>query len=261
MNIQINYFINKLNDADWSSDISREENMKKLNILKFNIKDNFNTQYFVEQLALRTVNTILPIVLRKQGLEEHAKACEQAKTLQESDDAAYYASNAAANASYAANAYYAAANAYNAASYAAAKNAARYAYAAASYAAAARYAYNAARSAYAARSAEYASKVIGDDSMLLLSAKIAEDILIDMGVEGTQSMKHIELVGEVQLRVCGDNFSEDNFKTVCDQYLDFVKSHPFSNPYFIFNDNKYNQYTREGLAIQYERYTKQKRWL
>jgi hypothetical protein len=140
-----------LNDADWSSNIARGKGMKRLAILQLGTNNNFNTQYFTEQLALRTINTIMPIVLRKEGLNDHALACEQASTLQEAQDAAKCA-------------YYGA-------------SCARYAYYAAS---CARYAY------YAAYCADYASEFIGDDSMLLLSAKIAEDILIEMGVEGTQ---------------------------------------------------------------------------
>jgi hypothetical protein len=148
-----------LNDADWSSNIARGKGMKRLAILQLGTKDNFNTKYFTEQLSIRTVNTLLPIVLRYEGFESNAKACEQATTLKQ---AAFGATHAANAAKYTANA---ATHAANAAKYTA--NAFDAAY-------------------YASNAAYYASVVIGGDSMLLLSAKIAEDILIEMGVEGTK---------------------------------------------------------------------------
>jgi hypothetical protein len=158
MNKELESFIDTLNDAKWSSNIARGKGMKNLAALSLDTNTNFNTQYFVVQLAIKTINTLLPIVLRYEGLETNAVECEQATTLEQAKQAAY-------NASYAARA---------AGSYVAGY-AASYAFGASAY-----YEYPA---SYAA---EYASRVIGGDGMLLLSAKIAEDILIDMGVEGTK---------------------------------------------------------------------------
>jgi hypothetical protein len=156
-------FIDKLNDADWSSGIARAEGVERLKILQLSTNDIFNEKYFTEQLALRTINTILPIVLRHKDLNDHAVACEQATTLKKAQDAA--SDYAAVAVEYV---FYTIFHTASLAAFFAAEVSGDESYAA----------------ICAAECASSASKVIGGDSMLLLSAKIAEDILIEMGVEG-----------------------------------------------------------------------------
>ena len=117
-------------------------------------------------IAVRTVSTVLPIMLRLRRLEDLAQLCESVSTRQEGhaaakrardhlhDDAADAADAAADAAAYA---YAADAAADYAATYAAAAAAAYYAYAAATYAADAAAYYASAAATYAADAAYYAA--------------------------------------------------------------------------------------------------------
>ena len=157
-----------LNDSIWSSNTARASGMRRLAVLQLGTSTGFNTQYFVEQLAFKTITILLAKYLASKGYTELAENCAKATTLQEAKDAAADAARSA---------YFAAANAVYAAYYA--TNAAYYATNAA-------YAANAA--AYAANAAEYAGT---GDEYLLLSAKLAEDILIEMGVP---AIKYLDLI-------------------------------------------------------------------
>ena len=163
----------RLNDSNWSSNAARASGMRRLAVLQLGTSTGFNTQYFVEQLALRTITILLSKLLNDKGYTELAERCAGATTLQE----ARYAANAADAAYYAADA----ADAYYAA------DAAKYASKAAAYAAAS-YADDAAY--YAADAAKYAAYGSGDE-YLLLSAKLAEDILIEMNVP---AIKYLDLI-------------------------------------------------------------------
>ena len=147
-----------LNDSNWSSNTARASGMRRLAVLQLGTSTDFNTQYFVEQLAFKTITVLLAKYLASIGYTDLAEACAKATTLQEARDAAY----AADYADYAANA----------AAYAAD--------AAASYAA-----------SYAAAAAAAANAVYAGDEYLLLSAKLAEDILIEMGVP---AIKYLDLI-------------------------------------------------------------------
>jgi hypothetical protein len=77
--------------------------MRRLAVLQLGTANDFNTLYFTEQLAIKTINTLLPVVLHKAGLHDHAESCSNASTLAEARKAANYAAKAAnyADATYA----------------------------------------------------------------------------------------------------------------------------------------------------------------
>ena len=139
--------VRSLNDAAWSDDATRTEQMLRLAPLleAWPAWSASKRAAWAQGVALRTVREILPIALRAAKLDEAlVLACEQAKDL----DAARVASNAASNAAlyargaalYVSNAAKAAKNASHAASRAAlyVSNAALYVSDAANYANAAR---------------------------------------------------------------------------------------------------------------------------
>ena len=137
-----------INDAEWSSDQVRADALLPLALAQLGTAGTDRRRWACE-LALLTVQRVLPLALRAVGLDEHAAACERAATLEEAARTANAARSAARSAYYAANAARSAAFAVADADRSAA-NAAAYAAVAASY-----YAINAAVNA--ADSAYYAS--------------------------------------------------------------------------------------------------------
>jgi hypothetical protein len=110
----------RLNDS--MPDDVRDRLLKPLVPLIAGTADKASEQQRAEFLAMWAVNRVLPILLRARGFADHAKACEDARTLAQANSAANAASNAASTtdaAAYAAYAAYAAANAADAAAAAA----------------------------------------------------------------------------------------------------------------------------------------------
>ena len=143
-----------INDASWSSNDARAKGMRREAIAKLG-SNTLDQVEFSKKLTLKVIQRILPQTLRIAGLESHAVACEQAKTLEEGGIAARAAADAAA---------YAAARAARAA-------AARAADAAADAA------------AYAARAAAaYAAR----DEILTLTCELAVEVLIEMKSPGVK---------------------------------------------------------------------------
>src|SRR5262249_51669195 len=85
----------RLNDARWSSPAARSAGLCDYGLAQLGTA-NLGGVEFAKRLALATIREILPIVLRWAKLEEHAVACENAKTNQEALTAARAAKNAAA---------------------------------------------------------------------------------------------------------------------------------------------------------------------
>jgi hypothetical protein len=179
-----------INDANWSSSAARAKGLRRIAVAQLG-SDQIDEVKFAMEVALRTVNIIVPIALRaaaelaakphKEALEKAAYACEVAKDLDAAryaaSDAASYASDAAAR-----SASYAASSAARSAS-----DAARSAsYAARSAARSARYAASsAARSASSAASS--ASSAASSASDAARSASSASDAVLaqasDIGLE------------------------------------------------------------------------------
>ena len=87
-----------INDSQWSSNDARAKGMRREAIAKLG-SNTLDQIEFSKKLTLKVIQRILPQTLRLVGLESHAVACEQAKTLEEGRTAAYaaaYAANAAA---------------------------------------------------------------------------------------------------------------------------------------------------------------------
>jgi len=177
-------FAIRLNDAAWSSEIARADGLRDLGLALLGTSQ-LDAKLFVSKLAQATIREVVPVFLRRAGLEDHAKRCEADGTADAARDARQAAYAAAAYAAYAA---YAAAAADAAAAYAADAAAAYAADAAAAYAADAAAAYAAdAAAAYAADAADaYAADAAAayrqkhGDETLILSAKIATRILTEM---------------------------------------------------------------------------------
>lgn len=84
-----------INDANWSSNKARADGLKRLAIAQLGTKNTIDEKLFVEKLALMTVNTILPSLLRKANLEKNAIECENVKILKTAAYVAYAAARAA----------------------------------------------------------------------------------------------------------------------------------------------------------------------
>lgn len=130
-----------LNDGQWSSNAARANGMRRLAVLQLGTSEGFDTHYFAEELALRTVNILLPKILSDSGYTDFSEACTKSSTLRMAYNAAYTSTNGMFNESV----------------------------------------------YYAALTAVYADH----DIYLLLSANIAEDILIEMNVP---AVKYLYLV-------------------------------------------------------------------
>jgi len=154
----------RLNDASWSSEMARADGLRDLGLALLGTA-HLDRKVFLSTLTQATIREVVPVFLRRAGLEEPAKRCEVEGTA----EAARWARSAA---DAAAAAY---ADAAAAAAYADAAAAAAYAAADADAAAAAAYA---AYAAYAAADAAYRKK--HGDETLVLSAKIATRILTEM---------------------------------------------------------------------------------
>jgi len=148
-------FAIRLNDAAWSSEMARADGLRDLGLALLGTA-HLDRKVFLLRLTQATIREVVPVFLRRAGLEEPAKKCETEGTV----EAARWARDAA----YAAYAAYADAAAAAAAAAAADAAAADAAYAAYAYTA---YAYAAYRKKY------------GDET-LILSAKIATRILTEM---------------------------------------------------------------------------------
>jgi len=181
----------RLNDSRWSSPAARAAGLRRLAIAQLGTAENFDSVEFSRRVAVMTVQTVLPPMLRRYGLETHATACEAATTIDDAADAASAASAAAAHASasvyYAAVAASAAAHA-SASVYYAAVAAADAAVAAADAAvAAADAAVAAADAAVAAADAAVAAADADDaDAALSAFADRVVQILIDMDTPGSR---------------------------------------------------------------------------
>jgi hypothetical protein len=191
----------RLNDAKWSSAEARAAGLRRLGILQMGTDTGFDASRFVTELSIRTVREMLSNLLERLDpvrYATHATACRAATTRAEARSAAravyayaYAAAYAAADASAAAAAdAYASASA--AAAAAAAASAAAYAdaYAAASAAAAADAAADAYADAYAAGRRKRLA--LSPDYYLLMSARIAEEILTDMQTPGAIWLASVE---------------------------------------------------------------------
>ena len=161
VNSVIRSFKIRLNDSSWSSNDARAKGMRRLAVLQLGTKEGFDEVHFSKLLTLRTIQILLPRVLSLAGLHAHAKACENVTTLEDARAAAEaaHAAAAAARVSEAARA-----------------------------AAAAAYAADAAAAAAAYTAADAAAR----DEILTLSAKIAEDILIEMDVPAVAFLSMLE---------------------------------------------------------------------
>lgn len=96
---------------DRMPDDIRDSLLKPLVPLIVGTRDPASEQKRVEFIAMWAVNRIVPVALREAGMEEHALACERAKTLGEAiaaAEAARAAANAATHAAEAARAAHAA---------------------------------------------------------------------------------------------------------------------------------------------------------
>jgi hypothetical protein len=181
-------FAVRLNDASWSGEAARADGLRDLGLALLGT-NHLDRNVFALRLAEATIREVVPVFLRRAGLNEAADRCRDEGTEESARKArsaaaaaAAYAAAAAAAAAYDAAAYTAyayaadAAAAYAAAAYTAAAYAAAAA-AAAAYDAAAYTAY-----AYAADAAAYAAayrRKYGDET-LILSAQIATRILTEM---------------------------------------------------------------------------------
>lgn len=160
------YKIN-LNDAYWSTKTARGKGMKRLAILQLGTSEGFDEAYFAEQLVLRSINTVLALYLKERYFEEMAKHCRSITSI----DNAYKFIDAFNRSFFTRPILYA---------YGTISSLKRGCYRSAS--------------GYCANLAEecHTCLVFKDtDKILLLSAKIAEDILISMNVPG---VKYLDLL-------------------------------------------------------------------
>jgi hypothetical protein len=72
-----------LNDGYWVSNRQRAAGMRKLAVLQLGTKDNFDSNQFVSRLIIETVRQILPLALDVVGLFNEAKKCKTVNTLEE----------------------------------------------------------------------------------------------------------------------------------------------------------------------------------
>ena len=164
-----------LNDKHWSSPQARAKGLRDLGLAQLGSIDTINSAQFVKRLSEQTIRILIPTLFREifpnnSELLMHADRCEKEGT----PTAAYVAADAA---------YSDAAHA-RAAAYAAAYAAVAYANDAAYSAAATNSAAHADAAAYA-NDAAYSDAAPDDaDKYLILSAKIALDILKEMGSPG-----------------------------------------------------------------------------
>jgi len=170
-----NTFAVAINDAQWSSPQARSKGLRRFALAHIGTR-GLDEVEFSSRLAEQTIRQILPIALRKAGLEEAAARCATEGT----KEAAVAAESAAEGASSAHAAAYAAGAAWNA------MESAR-AWAAAAGGAAAREAACAAcdarSAAWAAGDAAWTADSAGgpeSDEVLTLSANIAAEILENM---------------------------------------------------------------------------------
>lgn len=84
-----------LNDARWSNDSARAKGLRRLAVLQLGTRENFDDIEFSKKLALMVINKILPITLRKIGLDVVAFRCEQSLDLNTAAEAASIAADAA----------------------------------------------------------------------------------------------------------------------------------------------------------------------
>ncbi len=149
-------FAIRLNDAKWSSEVARADGLHDLGLALLGTS-HLDRLVFLRRLAEQTIRQVAPVFLRRAGLEESARRCEDEGTRESAQSG-----RDAANKKYAADC--------DADAAAASSSASAAAYAA--YAAAADC--DGAYAAYAAYGMKY-----GDET-LILSAKIATEILNDM---------------------------------------------------------------------------------
>lgn len=160
-----------LNDAPWPSRAARAEGMRRLAVLQLGSLGHLDEIAFAREVALRTVQRILPPVLHLVGLHQEADRCESAADLA--------AAEAAAAAAAAVQAAVAAAAAAAAARAAAAVEVSKAAWAAA---------WAASRMTGAGVAGADAARAAAADgpAALPLFAALVEEVLIEMGVPGVQ---------------------------------------------------------------------------
>jgi hypothetical protein len=174
----------RLNDAKWSSAEARAAGLRRLGILQMGTDTGFDASRFVTELSIRTVREMLSNLLERLDpvrYATYATACRAATTCAEARSAARAVySDISRGYPLCMDTKYAAAYAYAVADASAA--AAAYAYAAASAAADA--------DAYAAGRRKRLA--LSPDYYLLMSARIAEEILTDMQTPGAIWLASVE---------------------------------------------------------------------
>ena len=90
--------IRGLNDARWSTDELRTEQMMRVGVAIWSWRDASNEQKtrFARKLAELTIRRVLPDVLESVGLREEAKRCREEGTAEAADAYAAYAAKYAA---------------------------------------------------------------------------------------------------------------------------------------------------------------------
>lgn len=178
----------RLNDSPWSTPQARAAGLRDLGIAQLGSKGVVDGKEFTRRLAEKTVRVLLPTLFRDLFPDDPilmaaALRCEQEGT----DDAAHAAHAAAYTAAHAARAADAAHSAHVAARAACAAYTAA-AYTAATYAAraAAHAAYTAAHAAHAATCAAYTA---AGDKYLILSAKLALEVLRELNSPGVSLLE------------------------------------------------------------------------
>jgi len=168
----------RLNDSNWSSAKARAKGLRDLAIAQLGTKDVLQPGQFSKRMAEQTLRVLIPTLFR-EVLQDNARCmaaadrCEKEGTREAVREARSAAAYATAYAADAAAAAYAAAAAADVADVAAAAYAA-YAAAAAAYAYA----------AYAAAAAKRKNKKADPDKYLLLSAKLALEVLTELKAPG-----------------------------------------------------------------------------
>lgn len=80
----------ELNDANWSSEKTRANGLRKNAIAQLG-SDQLNQIEFAERMAIRNTQIVLTALFYKLKMDEVAKKCEIVKTIPETIDAAEYA--------------------------------------------------------------------------------------------------------------------------------------------------------------------------
>jgi hypothetical protein len=193
-----------LNDSSWSSTKARAKGMRRVAIAQLG-SNKINQKEFAKQLAIGTVQKIVPLALRAaasaipshaEALNAAAIACEVVTTLSAASYAASAAASDARAASAAASDARAASAASDAASYAASDAARAASYAASDAARAASYA-----ASYAARAARAASDAASYAASAAASAAASDAVLSLAAEVAVTALKKCKALGVKWLRI------------------------------------------------------------